>query len=256
VEFTSNEILDIFAKSDDLADLIRRGRVAAAALVRENEALRERLESIEQPDQSPGSPAAMEALARGREENERLRAELEALDSENRRFAHRCIEIESQNEALVNLYVANCQLHSSLEPSDVTLAIQDIVVGLIGAEEWALFEREPESGDFVVTAGAGVETRFPTGRLRVGEGPEGRVLDTGVPSFDEAGSSGGQVALLPLLTDGVCVGLIAVYRMLGHKQQQYSPIDYELLNLLSGQAATALTSSRLFAARLRSPQPM
>jgi GAF domain-containing protein len=174
---------------------------------------------------------------------------LAALDSEYRRFAHRCVEIEAQNEALANLYVASCQLHSSLEPESVATAIQDIVVGLIGAAEWALFEREPETGELVLRAGEGVSSRFPTGRIRIGEGREGKAVESGQPSISEPDPAGELMALLPLVTHGECVGLITIYRMLSHKQLAYSPIDLELLNLLSGQAATALASSRLFAAR-------
>jgi GAF domain-containing protein len=195
-------------------------------------------------------------LARRREENDRLRAELEALDSEYQRFTHRCIEIEAQNEALANLYVANFQLHTSLEPEGVTHAIKDIVEGLIGASQWALFERDAESGDLVLKAGEGVSARFPTGRVRADEGQEGRAVQSGRPLIGGSGIDDEQVALLPLTADGECVGLIAIYRMLAHKRNGYSPIDYELLNLLSGQAANALASSRLFAARLRTVQPI
>jgi len=245
----SSEIFEVFAKGDEFAATLERGRAALEALLQEVTLI-----------ESHGSPAGViQEISGDRElvkrDNERLRAELAALDEENRRFARRSVDAEAHNEALVNLYVASCQLHASLASENVVRAIEDIVVGLIGAAEWALFERDGDGDDYVLRAGDDVAGRFPSGRLGVDNGAEGVAIGSKTATVPELGSRGDSLVLLPLVVDDDCLGLLAIYATLPHKRDGYSPLDHELLNLLSGQAATALLSARLYASRLSQTQP-
>jgi putative methionine-R-sulfoxide reductase with GAF domain len=127
----------------------------------------------------------------------------------------------------------------------------EVIVGLIGAEEFAIMMVDEETNELVMTAGEGVDARFPTGRITIGEGIEGRAAATGQMYFGEAGTAEEQVAAVPLMLKGECVGVIGIYRMLSQKKGGFTPVDHELLSLLAGQAATALMSSRLYAAKDR-----
>ena len=246
------------AKSDELLEILRKGRTFAEELLRENERLRLRIIQLENArlDDAPAEVAA--ELDRLRSENGRLRERLETfekrfseVETENQDFARRFVEIEQQNESLANLYVASYQLHATLDPAEVAQSITDILVGLIGAAEFAIMLVDDESNELVVAAGEGVEGRFPGGRSPGGDGVEGRVVSSRQPFFGEPGTADEQVACVPLLLKGGAVGVIAIYRMLSQKRGGLTPIDHELLNLLAGQAATALISSRLYAAQDR-----
>ncbi|HQR38197.1 MAG TPA: GAF domain-containing protein [Blastocatellia bacterium] len=247
---SSDEASGIFAKSEELLEILRKGKTFAEELLRENERLRMRVVQLETERQDLTDVEPLEELARLRADNARLRERLDAIDrrfsemeTANHDFARRYEVIEHQNEALANLYVASYQLHSTLEPSHVARAISDIVVGLVGAEEHVVLLRDGDG--LSVAVGEGVDARFPSGRVASGEGIEGRVAATGIPYFGSAESGDEQVACVPLMMSDACVGVIGIYKMLSQKNGSFTSIDHELLNLLAGQAATALVSSRL-----------
>ena len=249
---SSDEASGIFAKSEELLEILRKGKTFAEELLRENERLRMRVVQLETEKQALTEVEPLDELARLRADNARLRERLDAIDrrfsemeSANLDFVRRYEVIEHQNEALANLYVATYQLHATLDPTDVARAISDIVVGLVGAEEHAVLVREGSSGNLMVATGEGVETRFPDGRVPAGDGMESRVASTGIPYFGSAESGDEQVACVPLMMSNECVGVIGIYKMLSQKHGSFTSIDHELLNLLAGQAATALVSSRL-----------
>lgn len=246
-------------RSDEILEILRKGKTFAEELLRENERLRLRIIQLEN-EKLDTVPAEVEAERdRLRSENGKLRERLElyerrfaAVESENQDFARRYVEVEQQNEALANLYVASYQLHATLDPAEVAQAITDIVVGLIGAAEFAVLLVDEETSELVVTTGEGVEERFASARVPLdASGLEGRVATTGQSFFGEPGSDEEDLACVPLTLKGECVGVIAIYRMLSQKRGGYTAIDHELLNLLAGQAATALVSSRLYAAQDR-----
>jgi hypothetical protein len=246
------------AKSEELLEILRKGRTFAEELLKENERLRLKIVQLENGrlDATPADVAA--ERDRLRIENGRLRERIDLYEKrfneveiENQDFARRFVEVEQQNEALANLYVASYQLHATLDPAEVTQSITDIVVGLIGGAEFAILLVDDEADELVVAAGEHVEGRFPTGRTKIGEGLEGRVAERQQAEFGAAGSADEQVACVPLMLKGECVGVIGIYRMLSQKKGGFTPIDHELLNLLAGQAATALVASRLHATQDR-----
>jgi nitrate/nitrite-specific signal transduction histidine kinase len=255
---SSEEVPGIHPKSEELLEILRKGKTFAEELLRENERLRVKIVALENDRIEASTGEAAAELDRLRSENTRLRERIALIDkrfadveSENQDFVRRYLEVEQQNEALANLYVASYQLHSTLDPAEVGTAITDIVVGLIGAAEFAVLLVDDEANELVVFAGEGVEARFPEGRIGLEEGLEGRVATTGKSYFGDAGSPEAEGAVVPLQLKGEVIGLIAIYRLLSQKRGGLTPIDHELLNLLAGQAATALVSSRLYAAKDR-----
>ncbi len=254
---SSEDTPGILAKSEELLEILRKGRTFAEELLRENERLRMRILQMEKEKlDAPGDAAA--EIDRLKAENGRLRERVDLIDkrfaeveSENQDFARRYVEVEQQNESLANLYVASYQLHATLDPAEVTAAITEVVAGLIGASEFAVLLLDEEANELVVTTSEAADERFPTGRVAFGEGLEGQVAASGRAYFGSAGSEDEQVACVPLLLRGECVGVIGIYQMLSQKRGGLTPIDHELLNLLAGQAATALVSSRLYAAKDR-----
>ncbi len=166
----------------------------------------------------------------------------EELERENREFALRCVQLEEHSANLANLYAATYQLHATLDPDAVVNCIVEIAVNLIGAAEFALYLLEETKGDFAL-------------RVREGElPPEITRLPEPVYPLEQAAVSEkrtlfaveqqeGPMCCVPLLHEEKLVGLLSIYALLSHKAA-FTPLDRELLELLSGQAAVALVSSR------------
>ncbi len=166
----------------------------------------------------------------------------EDLARENRDFANRCVQLEEHSANLANLYAATYQLHATLDPDAVVNCIVEIAVNLIGAAEFALYLVEDGKGDFVL-------------RVREGEeAPEISHLPEPVYPLEQAAvrekrtlfaveEQEGPICCVPLLHEEKLVGFISIYALLAHKAA-FTPLDRELLELLSGQAAVALVSSQ------------
>jgi hypothetical protein len=170
---------------------------------------------------------------------------VEDLERENRDFARRCVQLEEHSANLANLYAATYQLHATLDPDAVVNCIVEITVNLIGGAEFALYLLEEGKREFI---------------LRVREGdlpPEITQLPEPVYPLEQAAvtekrtlfaveEQEGPICCVPLLHEDRLIGLLSIYALLAHKAA-FTPLDRELLELLSGQAAVALVSSQSFA---------
>jgi putative methionine-R-sulfoxide reductase with GAF domain len=249
------EILRLFSKSEELLEMFRKGKVFTEELMSENERLRLRIVQLEK-DKMDLSGTLMREVERLRFENSQLAQKLEFLESrfqqvnnENKDFAQRYVEVEEQNESLANLYVASYRLHSTLDPVEVVQCISEILMNMIGSEEFGLFVVDDETNELVLAGYEGdVAARIARGRIAFGEGLEGMVAHTGEAFFTEDAAETGEVcACIPLKIKERIVGVVAIYRLLAHKRG-LSALDHKLLELLAGHAATALVSSKLYAA--------
>jgi protease-4 len=216
-------------------------RAAAGAQVRERlEGLeqslaeaRARIQSLQASGSKPGA---------GAERAERLEAELSEL---RRRHA----ELEEQNNNLANLYVASYQLHSTLDFKEVVAIVMEIVINLIGAEVFCIMLLDGKTDELCVIAAEGME-RQPTARIPLGEGVIGGAAKTGKAYYREE-DEGEEVdflnplAAIPLKIKDHVIGVIAVHGLLPQKER-FSPVDYELFDMLAGHAATAVFSAKLY----------
>jgi hypothetical protein len=187
----------------------------------------------------PGAPAAPSNGGNGGARP------VEDLERENRDFARRCVQLEEHSANLANLYAATYQLHATLDPDAVVNCIVEITVNLIGGAEFALYLLEEGKPDF---------------SMRVREGdlpPEITQLPEPVYPLEQAAvtekrtlfaveQQEGPICCVPLLHEDRLIGLLSIYALLAHKAA-FTPLDRELLELLSGQAAVALVSSQSFA---------
>ena len=178
-----------------------------------------------------------------------LRARLEQQERENREFANMYVEIQEQNEALTNLYVASQRLHATFDLEEVKKIITEILAEMVGAEEFGLLVLDREKKNLHVLAGEGIRERLPKETLPVGEGIIGDVARTGesfyfVPKSEAEEKAHLPLATLPLKLAGQTVGVVVIYRLLGHKPN-FSPIDHQILELVAAHAASALVSARL-----------
>jgi nitrate/nitrite-specific signal transduction histidine kinase len=245
------EIMNLFKKSEELVDMLRKGRQFTEELMSENERLRYRVVQLEAEKMSPSEPLAKE-LERLRIENGHMAQKLEFLDgkfqqveAENKDFAQRYVEVEEQNESLANLYVASHRLHSTLDSAEVVECIKEILLNMIGSEDFGLFVVDDETGALVRSGYEGETAGGPEkANIVPGEGLEGVVALGGEPFFGESGDEGPR-ACVPLKIKDRVVGLIVIYTLLSHKKG-LSVLDHKLLELLAGHAASALISSKLY----------
>lgn len=167
------------------------------------------------------------------------------LERENREFANRCTQLEEHSANLANLYAATYQLHATLDPEAVVRCIVEISVNLIGAAEFALYLLEDGTGDFTLCVREG---ELPPEITRLPEPvyPLEQAAVTEKRTLFAVEKQEGPICGVPLLHEDRLVGLLSIYALLAHKAA-FTPLDRELLELLSGQAAVALVSSRSFA---------
>jgi hypothetical protein len=228
----------------------------SGALLDENQHLRKVLasllnEKLAYHEQNVRLKADLEGQRRQREE---LKAQLDRLESEHRRFTEQYLVVEQQNNNLAQLYVASYRLHSTLEWREVLAVIQEIVVNLIGCEELALFELLPDGRELRLLHAHGVEPQA-IAPLHHGDGAIARAAQTGERWIGARGEPARPeearlTACIPLKLSGQVTGVIALFQLLGHKSELES-IDLELFDLLATHAATALHSS-LMHSRIRS----
>jgi len=208
-------------------------------LLADNEALRMGLVELDSENARLRQEARslQEELNVNRALQVQLAARVQEVRSESEsRFAE-YVKLETVNSNLANLYVASYQLHCTLRRDAVLAAIQEIVVNLIGSEEFAVFERD----------GAG---RFRLASS-VGAGDDESLADhERVAQATASGETwvsaqhGDLTACIPLKVDGAVTGFIVIRRLLAHKAG-LEPLDLELFDLLGTHAAMALYASSL-----------
>lgn len=215
-------------------------RLLAVALEDENHRLKEQV------------GAAEARLAQYEGERARLQAQVSQIELENRQFAEQYVQVEEQITTLANLYVATSSLHATLSRTQVVQAILEIIANLVGSEEMALFEAEPDGRRLSLVAVNGIDpSRFRN--VPFGSGIIGRTALTGRPYVRTSGTAGDPApgedditACIPLKVENRVTGAIAIFRLLPQKSG-LQPSDHDLFDLLATHAATALYSARLHA---------
>jgi signal transduction protein with GAF and PtsI domain len=191
-------------------------------------------------------------VTRLEKEKTALANELEQVQKENRDFATMAVDAQEQNIAATNLYVASHRLHATLDADEVLNVIKEILVELVGAEEFGVLLLEEKKKQLELVASEGVEGRLPSRAIPMGEGIIGEVTASREPFFFERDTPLAQearlpMAAIPLTMNEEPVGVIVIYKLFDQKPG-FSPIDHQVLELLAAHAATALASARLHGA--------
>jgi len=190
---------------------------------------------------------AQESIAHAHAERDRLRARVAELEAENRRVSDQYVSVQDRSTELTELFVSLERLHASPSRADALAAIQEIVINLVGSEELAVFERR--GGGLALVHAFGVQPRTLDG-LSLGEGAIGRAAIAGRQYVAGRDGDAGQgeedlTAAIPLRAWGDVVGVLAIFRLLGHKPV-LGENDHAVFDLLSTHAGVAL--------RLRDPR--
>ncbi len=247
----------IFHKGEEFQKLFDRASEFTRDLMESNQQLRAKLLEVQTKQEvAAQSPDEWEALRQEfthkihnlEEEKTNALERLREAEEENRHFAERYVEIEEENNNLANLYVASFQLHATLDSEEVLQTIQEIVINLVGAEVFAVYDyKEAGGGVLKAVASEGREVEafpdFVMGKGIVGSSVEAGETFCGENAYSEDLAE--PVVAIPLCVQDKPLGAIAIYKLLEQKEQ-FTTLDHELFSLLGGHAATAILASRLY----------
>jgi GAF domain-containing protein len=191
-----------------------------------------------------------------REGDSALAERIAALEEEVRGLELRLASAEQQNDRLMRLYVATYQLHATLNPRGVLEAISEIVLNLVGADQFALLLAHPAGGRAAIVLSRGLEQEGDGAAALARARFAGRHYGGGDPLVDatlEDGrlrtggdGAGVPVAAVPLNVNGRTVGALVLLRLLGHRRELGAD-DRETLDLLAAHAACALFAAQSYA---------
>lgn len=247
----------ISKKVEDFLNVFRKGEEFTQELLKENEKLRFKIAQLEtrpQPShrEDGGQVSSLaEKIRLLEEENSALLDKFRLVEEENKDFANRYVEVEAENNNLANLYVASYQLHSTLDFSESLKIILEIVMNLIGAEEFSIVMLDEKTNELSIVAQEGMGPEARPG-IRLGQGIIGTAAKTGEAYYrqgDPTELSGVDydhpLICIPLKIKEHVIGAIVIYKLLIQKPE-LTGVDYELFSMLAGHAATALLSSQLY----------
>ena len=169
-------------KVEDFLQVFKKGEEFTQELLKENEKLRYRVAQLEEVTKFSGRDGDFkmhsleERIKFLEDENKNLLDRYRVVEEENKDFANRYVEVEAENNNLANLYVASYQLHSTLDFSESLKIILEIVMNLIGAEEFSIMMLDEKTNELTIVAqeGMGPEAR-PS--IKLGEGTIGDVAE-------------------------------------------------------------------------------
>lgn len=254
---TDKEKKDKPEQTEELLKLFKRGAEFTQDLLKQNERLRYRLVQLREENralhkekQSPRTRELQQQIEVLRLEKDDLRKRYSDVETENHEFANRYVEIEEENNNLANLYISSFQLHSTLDFNEVLQIIIEIIINLIGAEQFAILLLDQKTITLRAMASEGIEPELIP-RIRIGEGIIGKVAESGEsyyvqnPQDHPTPSLQHPIVCIPLKIKNDVLGVIAIYKLLQQKKQ-FANVDFELFTLLAGHAATAIFSSKLY----------
>jgi hypothetical protein len=169
-----------------------------------------------------------------------------AVDSAHAECAARIRELHDQNTSLVQLTVASQLLCGAVEREDVLSAIEEVVVNMIGSEEFAILDLDTDSESLRVARLKGIDAHSP--RLARAAGSLHYARRTGeifIPRGRQVrhdDQDGGLTVAIPLRVEHSVTGIVAIFRLLEQKTG-LDPTDHDLFEVLSRQAAMALHSA-------------
>ncbi len=251
------EPASISKKVEEFLQVFKKGEEFTHELLKENEKLRYRVVQLEEVTKLSGKEEGFklhtleEKIRFLEEENKNLLTRYRVVEEENKDFANRYIEVEAENNNLANLYVASYQLHSTLDFGESLKIILEIVMNLIGAEEFSIMMLDEKTNELTIVAQEGMSSEARPA-VKLGDGIIGASAKSGEAFYREGDPTDvtgvdylHPLVCIPLKIKEHVIGVIVIYKLLVQKQS-FTGVDYELFTMLAGHAATALFSSKLY----------
>ncbi|HEU4385039.1 MAG TPA: diguanylate phosphodiesterase [Anaeromyxobacteraceae bacterium] len=180
-------------------------------------------------------------VARLSAEEALLRRRVAEMEEEHRRLSDDYVAVEEQNSELASLFVALERLYASADRREALAAVQEIVVNMVGSEELGVYRLEA-SGGLELAHGFGLARARPD-RFQAGDGTLSRVASRGalfVAGRGEDCEDPDLTAAIPLKSGGRVAGVLAIWRLLGHKPY-LTDLDHRLFSVLESHAGRWLS---------------
>ncbi|HTU02918.1 MAG TPA: GAF domain-containing protein [Candidatus Sulfotelmatobacter sp.] len=239
------------SSDEELRQMMQKSKAYVDELIKENEQLR-----LNRADgASPGvrGPAGASGRPPLNDSNglrgtlDRLERRVAEVEREKHQLAMKCGELTEQYESLANLYVASNQLHSTLDPAEVLRIMSEILINLIGTEEFAVFLVDRTTGEITQVTSQGCPAPPDAMPFNCEKSVLEGVIQTGEAFYSASQDRvpGVPLACVPLKIQQKVWGAIAIFSLLVQKDG-LTRTDSEILSLLAGHAATAIVSARLY----------
>ncbi|MBA7481804.1 hypothetical protein ES707_17281 [subsurface metagenome] len=166
--------------------------------------------------------------------------------------------IQENEERLAALHQISSTASQSLELSHVLSDAIDSVIDVMQVEIALVFLLDENAGELTLAAHRGVSTKFVqcVGKLKLGEGFNGRVAKTGEPLYVEDASQDPSLTkmtveeegirsqfIVPLKSKGKVVGTLCVA---ARRQRQVLSEELELVTAIGNQIGVAVENARLY----------
>jgi hypothetical protein len=233
-------------RAEEYLQIFKKGAEFTRELLKENERLRFRTLELEQQLSAGVQMAEVqllrERLCRAEAEKEEILARIRSIEMENLDFSKRYTEIEGENNLLANLYITIFQLYSTFDLQEVFRVIEEILLNLVGVEEFTLVLLNADGSMFQPVLSASDDYRLQS--VVVDDARIIEAMATGVSwiGHSEGGAAfpaSGPLAVIPLQVDQEGIGGLVVRRLLAQKQN-FTDMDREIFSLLSRHAAMAI----------------
>jgi hypothetical protein len=184
---------------------------------------------------------AQEAVAHVTAERTRLRDRLAEIEAENQRICDEYVAVEERSSEMAQQLVALERLHGGLTRAETITALQEIVINVIGTEELAVFEVRDDALALVHSFGI---DPGPLRAVAIGAGAIGGAARSGAifvagRGGETAPAERDLTAAIPLRVGDRVQGVIAIFRLLGHKPG-LGDSDHAVFDLLAAHAGLAL----------------
>jgi PAS domain S-box-containing protein len=154
-------------------------------------------------------------------------------------------------------YISNV-VSQSFELKQILNSSIDSIIEIMNADAALIFLLNQEAGELVLHAHRGVSDSFVSdvGRLKLGEGLNGMVAETGEPAFIKDASTDDRLTKLAVKEEGIrsqiIVPLKSKCKVMGticvamHKRRQFNQDEVELLAALGNQIGVAVENAGLY----------
>lgn len=154
------------------------------------------------------------------------------------------LETEHQNSNLINFTVAVERLHATFDYVEVIGVVKEIIVNLIGAQEFGVYVIDKQKNQLAMITRQGFKGR----PMKIEDPVSQLVQKTSQPWIASLGGvkdETGAIACVPLKSGVEILGLIVLYKLFVQKER-FDEGDFSLFELLGNHASAAIYSAKLF----------
>jgi len=179
-------------------------------------------------------------------EADRLRAQVSTLLNTHQQLSTLLVAADTRAGDMMKLLVTVRAMIESRDATSALESLQDILVNVIGCDEFTVYSIDPREGMLVPITGSGTRAR-PSDRVPLDDSWLGAIVRSGsLLVMRERETQDHRyadvAAIVPLKVLDRVVGAIVIASLLPHREP-LGPCDREILGVLGAYAATAIIAA-------------